>query len=155
MKTILIFSDSHGSTNDMHRIVQAGQWDMVFHLGDCYDDMLELKECYDIPIYGVPGNVDLVKAQGILSLEVEGFNICLCHGDQFSVKSSLDYIRQYATKAQVDIILFGHSHIAYMEENDYLLMNPGSIKFPRGEKSKSYGVIELESSKCMAKIIYE
>jgi len=150
---ILVFSDSHGYTNDMHHIIQATSCDMVLHLGDCYDDMLELKDCYDIPVYGVVGNVDFVQGQGIISLNLEGYKIGLCHGHQFRVKSDLHELRHFAQKEGFDLVLFGHTHKAYLDENEGI-MNPGSIKFPRGGKNPSYGLLELSKDEKKCRIIY-
>ena len=49
-----------------------------------------------------------------------------------------------ARKAQADILLFGHTHRAYcqQEEDGLWVLNPGSSR-------KSYGTIQLEGSQCL------
>ena len=154
MLKILVFSDSHGHTVDMHHIIKSNTWDMVLHLGDCFDDFLELKDSYDIPMYGVIGNVDFTKGPTLQTIDVEGFKITLCHGHTFRVKTSKDYIRHYMATNESHVMLFGHTHQAFIEEKNGLLMNPGSIRFPRDGNLKSYGVITLEDQKIKGEIFY-
>lgn len=154
MKSILVFSDSHGKTLDMHEIIQSKPWDMIFHLGDSYEDMLELKEVYEIPIYGVPGNVDFVKAQGEITLRIMGHKILICHGHQYQVKQGKTKLRSYGLKEGYDLLLFGHTHEAYVEKEPILLMNPGSIRLPRNGEKKSYGVLEISETGISTEIVY-
>ncbi|MBN2796644.1 MAG: metallophosphoesterase [Clostridia bacterium] len=154
MTRIIVFSDSHGETKKMHDILSNEKCDMVFHLGDCFDDMQELSMCYELPIYGVLGNVDYVDGPRILKIQVESKTILLCHGHQFHVKSQLFKLHQYAEEEQADLALFGHTHIPTIEESEIVLMNPGSISRPLHHDQPSYGVIEINDDKMVCKIKY-
>lgn len=153
MYRILVFSDSHGRTNLMHEIIQRENCDAVLHLGDCYDDMLELRMCYDFPVHGVMGNVDHGEGVRIMNLNVEGRTLLLCHGHQFRVKQQYHMIKEHGRSLGADVILFGHTHLSYLEEGDVILMNPGSITLPR-EVQASYGVIEIKDNQIKTEIIH-
>jgi hypothetical protein len=154
MIKILVFSDSHGQTLEMHKIIKSYAWDMVLHLGDCFDDFLEIKDCYDIPMYGVIGNVDFNNGLTLQTIEVEGVKITLCHGHIFRVKTTKEHIRHYTETHESQVMLFGHTHEPIVEEKNVLFMNPGSIRFPRGGRPKSYGVLTLENKKVKGEIFY-
>ena len=151
---ILVFSDSHGKTALMHHIIQSSSCDIIFHLGDCYDDMVEISNCYDIPTFGVIGNVDYSSDGPIHErLSIENTQFFLTHGHHYHVKQHLNHIRDVAKQVSADIVLFGHTHMPVIEENGFLLMNPGSISRPRNGYP-SYGVITLEDNHVRGDIIY-
>lgn len=151
---ILVFSDSHGDTRRMHEVIQKEDFDMIMHLGDCYDDMEELKTCYDVPILGVIGNVDYVsEGPAVEFFQDEEIKIMLTHGHRYHVKSHLSRLRAVAKEKQVQIVLFGHTHEALYEEADIILMNPGSISRPRNT-GPSYGILEINKNKISGKIVF-
>ena len=151
---ILVFSDSHGETALMHEVIQKESCDVIIHLGDCFEDMLELKDCYDIPVYGVIGNVDYA-AEGPLheKIVLGGYRFYLTHGHRYHVKQHLNHIRAVAFQTPTDVVLFGHTHEPILEEHGHVLMNPGSISRPRAF-APSYGVITLENDGIKGKIVY-
>lgn len=151
---ILVFSDSHGKTDEMHRVLENEACDMVLHLGDCYNDMLELKECYDIPVHGVIGNVDYNEEITMLNMNIEGIKIFMCHGHQFRVKSQLALLENHGRSLGADIILFGHTHQAMARYTDVLFLNPGSIALPRNHVKPSYAVIDIIDKKISYEIVY-
>ena len=55
----LVFSDSHGTTDDMLRIMQTQPHDAVIHLGDINADVYKLRRmCFQETICAVIGNND-------------------------------------------------------------------------------------------------
>ena len=58
-KKLLVFSDSHGSTADMVRIVRSEKPDLVLHLGDHASDGLEVEKETGVKVKCVKGNCDL------------------------------------------------------------------------------------------------
>ena len=68
----------------------------------------------------------------------------ITHGDRYGVKYELNNLYYRALEAEVDIALFGHTHIPYMEEvKGIWLFNPGSASLPRMSKN-SIGFIEID-----------
>ena len=154
MSKIFVFSDSHGEINDMIRIIEEGSPDMVIHLGDYTADCDDLcRKFPDVRITGVRGNCDYRSAVPELrKLHVDGKPIFAAHGHVYNVKSGYTRICYAAMENDADILLFGHTHIAYKDSGLGMeIMNPGSIG--KGIK-RSYGVITIDGDKVDLEIVY-
>lgn len=150
---IIVFSDSHGRTGLMHQVIEKESPDMVFHLGDCYEDMLELKNCYDIPVIGVIGNVDYPDEGPVQEmLTIKDHKLFLTHGHRYRVKHNLLNIVKKGQEIKTNVLLFGHTHIPYLTDHQMIVMNPGSISRPR-EGHPSYGLLMIDKE-IRAQIIY-
>ncbi len=143
---ILILSDSHGAVENMELAVNMELPDAIIHLGDHVRDACDLMELFpEIPLYKVSGNCDRYAWQPDLEERLvwsfEGNVFCMVHGHQYGVKSSLLRLELAAREAGARVMLFGHTHRAYGEEsNGILLFNPGACSGYR----PTYGVIEAE-----------
>lgn len=143
---LVVFSDSHGRTLEMHEAIERECPDAVVHLGDCYPDACELRYAYPaIPIYAVRGNNDWaneVPWQSVISLD--NVQIYLTHGHQDGVSfSSPGHVPQRAIQRNCRLALFGHTHIAYKKTiGGVFVVNPGSISLPRQGRA-SYAVIQI------------
>jgi len=151
----MVLSDSHGDLNAAHKVLQNETFDMILHLGDSIEDMFELRDCYDIPVEGVIGNVDYVtEGDSIKIITLEGYKIMLCHGHKFKVNLGLDYLYSYAASHNYNIALYGHTHQPIIFEKDVFVMNPGSISRPRNVPDPSYGIITLTEDSIKGEIFY-
>jgi putative phosphoesterase len=126
---LAVFSDSHGKTSAMIRTIRAEHPDLILHLGDYVRDAQTLKEEFPhTAIKAVRGNCDL----GSDLPETEIFNcmsvrIMLTHGHKYHVKTGLDSLLLNAKLSDVDLVLFGHTHIARFEQYGKLhVLNPGT-----------------------------
>ncbi len=154
MTKILVFSDSHGEVENMVRIIESAQPDIVIHLGDYTSDCDQLCRRFpELQITGVRGNCDYRSAVPELrKLHVDGKLIFASHGHIYNVKSGYTRICYAAMEADADILLFGHTHIAYRDIGLGMeIMNPGSIG--RG-RNPSYGVITIDKDKIELEIVY-
>ena len=143
---ILVLSDSHGNYSNMVQAVQREQPDRIFHLGDGWRDAQRLHDQFpDIPLEQVPGNCDFrLRETPEILLTVGGKRILLCHGHTLGVKSSLANAYLTAKEDQLDLFLFGHTHIPQVDkQGKTLFLNPGSI----GEFRPSYGIVTIENGK--------
>ena len=150
MIRILVFSDSHGYTVDMIKIIKnIPNVDFIIHLGDVYSDVLNIKKTFpDMEIHTVCGNNDRIP-----SLETEKLitvadkKIFITHGHNYSVSYTLKKLTNSTFAKEADIILYGHTHIPdHFSQNGKIIANPGSISRSRyGENS--YGVLEIEDGK--------
>ena len=150
---LLVFSDSHGNIEHMRRAVEQERPDQILHLGDVMRDAVELSVAYpNIPLELVPGNCDYatdVPAQKILFFE--GRRILMTHGHIYHVKLGIGQAVRAAVEANVDILLFGHTHEAFGCQQDGLwVMNPGTI---RGGLVPTCGVIRLEGDHTSCEIL--
>jgi len=141
----LIFSDSHGRREPMLELYKQYPNDGIIHLGDHIADARWLMEHTNgHPVYQVRGNCDGfdhgLEEQLLL---LGGVKIMLCHGHRYQVKSGYGAAIAAAKRQGVDVLLFGHTHLPFMEKREgILLMNPGSIRNPQVE----YGILEIEQN---------
>lgn len=140
---ILVFSDSHRFRGGMLDVIEAQSPDLVIHLGDLQSDAEEIGYAYPkLPMVSVPGNCDgWTMEPAIRLLQLEGHKVLLSHGHLWQVKHSYARAILEAKKADADLLLFGHTHMAYCEQVDGIwVMNPGAAR-------RSYGTILLEPGK--------
>ena len=140
---LVVFSDSHGELEHMLDVIELEQPDHVIHLGDYDSDARALEREYPLlPLIMVRGNCDY-RSDTPQTLVVPnlGKRLFLCHGHTYGVKTDLLPATYAAMEHGADILLFGHTHVPYLEQyGDLFLMNPGTIgAFGR----PTYGVIEL------------
>jgi len=145
--TILVLSDSHGCISNMELAVEKTAPDMIFHLGDCWTDAEALRELYPhIPLHQVPGNCDfrpLEAAEEVLC--IRGCRMLLCHGHTYGVKQTLLRAGYRAQEADLDLFLFGHTHVPLVDKQGKTwFVNPGSIG--RGARP-TYATIQVEEGK--------
>ena len=132
---IAVFSDSHGQTQDMLRVIRAVRPDAIFHLGDyCRDTAPVEREFPDIPLYAVRGNGDFAsREEATLFLALGGTRFFLTHGHLYGVKSGLSALLSAAKERGADAVLFGHTHKSYQGyHRGMAVINPGA--------TGSYGV---------------
>ena len=150
MIRLLVFSDSHGTTENMEKLIEniIGV-DYIIHLGDHTKDADRLSLLYpEKKLINVSGNCDFCDPQPAeKTFEIEGFKFFITHGHPYGVKTSLTLIRKHALDNEIDCALFGHTHIPLCEKIDNtLFLNPGSAKF-------TAGVIEIENKEIKGCII--
>jgi len=146
---IAILGDSHNHLGILDRMHKEGRFqevELILHTGDMCNDGSYLEEITGIKVIGVKGNVDPVYSpcESEMVLELEGYKIFLTHGHRYGVKGTNDRLFYRGKEIGADIVIFGHSHIPLtIEEENMLLLNPGSIGFPRGLSKKSYAIMTL------------
>jgi putative phosphoesterase len=150
----IIFSDTHGNYNlAAEALIAAGHVDLIFHLGDVASDAAMLEQIFSRPVGKVAGNCD---PPGILprelSTEIETVRVLLTHGDSYNVKSGLMSLRQRAVATNSQVVLYGHTHNAVVDEIDGILfINPGSLH--QDSSFKSYARLIIENDRVSAEII--
>jgi putative phosphoesterase len=127
---LLIASDSHGEKGLLQEIVKRVQPDVLLHCGDF---CTEVEELPSITKVYVQGNCDFASAPQNEIYEAEGWRFYLTHGHHEQVKSSLLPLCYRAQEVEAHVACFGHSHVPICEqEQQVLLINPGSVSYPRG-----------------------
>lgn len=145
---ILVMSDSHSAISFMRNCVELIKPDVMIHLGDHFDDAEVLAEEFPgIPCYQVPGNCDRYRCPPFIpEIRIErigGVNIYMTHGHRHKVKQYLGALLKDARACGVQLVLYGHTHVAdcHREEDGLWVMNPGSSGYYGG----SVGLITAES----------
>ncbi len=142
---IAILSDTHGSYAHAVRILDLlGGFDHIIHLGDTTDDAELIGLALERDIVIVSGNCDRSgNYQRLMTLEIAGKRFFISHGDQFRVKGGLAGLYQKALLVGADIVLYGHTHIPFIEEiNGIMFMNPGTLKM--SSENPTIGILQIE-----------
>lgn len=159
---ILIISDTHSSLQNAGKIIHKleGKIQAVFHLGDMVSDAKALEANFDYADYHyVGGNSDAYFSAEPLEMKktvtYEGVTFFLTHGHLHSVKSGYEKLAKSAKEAGAQIAVCGHTHEPYCKTiNGILVINPGSIAFPRGRsRHPSYAVVDITGDKFEAGIV--
>ena len=157
---LLVLSDSHGRTSRILEAIdrQVRRPDAIIFLGDGLRDMAYC-ELNGIPLYAVCGNCDFHTVYGGVCGEEEILitlgdkRILMTHGHEYGVKSSLARLVASAVRRDVDLVLFGHTHIplercipegmnefGIEQKKPLYLLNPGSV----GGYDGSFGSVEID-----------
>ena len=144
---ILVVSDSHGNNLYLNRAIeQAGEFDYFLHLGDLEGSEHFIESFVTTPKKMIAGNNDYyVDIEGEAEFDLDGHHFFMTHGHHYYVYTGVEYLREEAQKRGADIVLYGHTHVPYMEQKEgMLILNPGSISLPRQKgRIPTYALIEL------------
>lgn len=156
---VLVVSDTHGYLENLERAVEAeAPFDLLVHCGDVEGQERRIETIARRPAWIVAGNNDYFgKLPKELTFYIGKNKVFLTHGHTFGIGYDPDRIFIEARKRGCSIVLAGHTHAPMIREKDQvLLMNPGSLTYPRQQGRKpSYGVIEAgETGEIKAEIRY-
>jgi len=157
MKLYLVLSDTHGDSYTVKKTIEKyPQIAGVIHLGDYYRDAQNIKLHYhELDVIMVPGNCDFIyDIPSDKILEIEGKRILLTHGHSYNVKSGIELLERKAIKENIDLVLFGHTHCPLHEyRSNITFVNPGSISYPRGFHTPTYGLLEISKKGIETRIL--
>ncbi len=152
-----MISDTHGRTDKAVEIYGTlRDIDLIVHLGDYCNDAQKIKNCLNVPLIGVKGNMDGSFARdGYHILGTDFGRIFLAHGHMENVKHGLENIIYKAESLQCRAAFFGHTHVPLFREAQGLyLLNPGSLSLPTGGRKGSYAVATVTENSIDAAILY-
>lgn len=147
---ILVISDTHGKTDNVIEILnKVKDIDRIIHLGDYEKDAEYIQYAQEQPVDYISGNCDYgTLTPNEKTIILGPFRLFLTHGHLYRVKENYDLIRKIAKEKQSQIVLFGHTHVPYIEVSEQLsIMNPGSLSEPRSGQPRSYGILQLGDDK--------
>ena len=156
---IFVVSDTHGDLKNAielyDRATANGPVDFIIHCGDFYSDGVRLAQVLGQRLYAVHGNCDGGWGEEFKVAETPAGKILVIHGHHEDVGFSLDGAERLALREQCDVVCFGHTHRAVMEENNGILfINPGSTRRPRSLDGGSAAVITAGEDGFAASILY-
>ena len=142
MIKITVISDTHGNLRDIDALAEIMlESDMVFHLGDHYDDMKNYYHVLGEKLYRVHGNCDWGGLKDIV-VKVGDVKIFATHGDLYGAKQSDEKLIDKAKREGCSVVLFGHTHNPEIYHKDgVLLINPGSLSKYASKKTFAYIVV--------------
>lgn len=145
---VLIVSDTHRRHGNLETVLEnVGKMDLLIHLGDAEGEEDYIEAIAGCPVEIVAGNNDffsnLDKEKVIL---LGKYKVLLTHGHYYNVTVGVERLKEEARERRIDIAMFGHTHRPYLEIGDEIvILNPGSISFPRQEGRKpSYILMEID-----------
>ncbi|WP_078391855.1 metallophosphoesterase family protein [Shouchella patagoniensis] len=150
---VLVVSDSHGWKKELAEIIDQKR-DFVERIIHAGDSELDVGDQVLAGSQVVAGNCDLFAAfPQELHLEWNGIPVYITHGHHHGVKNDLDQLISHASRSEAKIAVYGHTHIAKAEKkHGVLLINPGSVRLPKGYNQGTYCIVTIEQKK--AKVVY-
>ena len=145
---VLIVSDTHGRDENLEIAVnREAPFDMLVHCGDVEGREFYIEALAECPCSIVSGNNDFFSS---LPREKEimagNYRVFMTHGHYYYVGSGIEDLKREALARGADVAMFGHTHIPLIEYGDgIVVMNPGSISYPRQEgKRPSYILMDID-----------
>lgn len=140
---LVLFSDVHGNDFMLERIMLFNpDADHFLSMGD---SELTMDYLLDLDIIGVKGNYP--RDPGVdydHILMVNNKKILMTHGHKYGVQRGLNKLIKKAIEEEIDIVLFGHTHVAeVIKYNNIILLNPGSVYRSRGRNYPSYCIMNI------------
>ena len=151
-----VVSDTHGYLNPRVLELLAGV-EHILHAGDIGDAGIIEALARIAPVTTVRGNNDRTGPESffpeVAALELDGWNFFLTH--QVKVPRGPDdpSMGTYK-KAGADVVVFGHSHMAFQQQiGTVLFFNPGAAGKRRFKIVPSIGTLELKEGRVQGTII--
>jgi len=127
--------------------------DLILHAGDLMDPGLLDDLAAYAPIRGVRGNLDPpeVRLPESVQFEFGGVRIAMIH-DSGPKRGRRNRMRRRFPEARV--VVFGHSHIPWLEdEGGLLLLNPGSPTDRRRQPEHTFALLWVEGGEVRAEVL--
>ncbi|MDD3122541.1 MAG: YfcE family phosphodiesterase [Candidatus Izemoplasmatales bacterium] len=150
---IILFSDNHRDKEAVLELIKMyPSADRYISLGD--SEMTE-SELSMLNIYGVKGNYPFEpKFPDDLSFTFDDWDFFFTHGHKYGVKNGLSRLYEVSKSLNSEIVCFGHTHVAFLEEmDDIIFLNPGSLTFPKRFEPTSFAYIETSPNLIDIKIL--
>jgi putative phosphoesterase len=128
--------------------------DFVLHAGDLMEPSLLNELALYAPVCAVAGNLDpagVVDLPKTLEFDFGGVRVAMIH-DSGSKEGRRNRLKRRFPEARV--VVFGHSHIPFLEEEDgLLLLNPGSPTDKRRQRDHTFALLRAENGVVRAGVL--
>lgn len=160
---IFVTSDTHGhleKTYEMYEklkelTVDGREIDKIIHCGDYQRDAESIEGYLAKPVISVKGNCDGQRGRDFKVTDTPYGKILVTHGHMESVDYDYDRLSYLAEENQCSAVCFGHTHMpVYEGYNGLILINPGSLTFPRDGTSGSCALINATEDELKVSIYY-
>lgn len=143
----MIISDSHSQNKNVIEAIQREQKiDLLIHCGDVENGEEEIRNLCGCPVIMVRGNNDLFsKLRKEEEVKIGKYSILVTHGHLYGVSLDTDMLKEEAMSRYFDMVFYGHTHRPEIDiDEDIVVVNPGSISFPRQmDRKKSYCIMQI------------
>lgn len=144
---VLIISDTHRSQKNLKWVLEKeGTIDLLIHLGDSEGCEYEIQEMAGCPVEMVAGNNDFFSdLEREKELRLGKYKVLITHGHYYYVSMGLTELIRESTARGLDIVMFGHTHCPVLHYGNTIILNPGSLSYPRQEgRQPSYAIMETD-----------
>jgi putative phosphoesterase len=127
--------------------------DLILHAGDLMDPTLLSEMATYAPVRAVQGNLDPpeTKLPDVLQFEFGGVRVAMIH-DSGQKKGRRRRMRRRFPEARV--VVFGHSHIPWLEDEEgLLLLNPGSPTDRRRQPEHTFALLWAEDAEVRVEVL--
>lgn len=141
---ILIVSDTHGRLRNFDEIIEREKnIDMLLHLGDIEGDDDYMEVVMHCPVHIVAGNNDFFSGlPGELEVKIGKYKVFMTHGHGYYVSMDTKRLKEAARARGANIVMYGHTHRPEIDlEDDVIVINPGSLSYPRQPGRKATYII--------------
>lgn len=144
---ILIVSDTHGRNSGYLEVLEKHEkMDMVIHCGDVEGSEYLIAEAAGCKSVIVQGNNDFfsdLPSETIVQLG--NYKALVTHGHRYYVSMGYEHLVREAKKRHLDVVIYGHTHRPVIAREDgILVINPGSLTYPRQEgRQCTYIIMEI------------
>ena len=132
---------------------QLERADLILHAGDLLEPSVLDELSVHAPVRAVMGNVDLpeVDLPETLEFDFGGAKIAMIH-DSGRREGRRGRLGRRFPEARA--IIFGHSHVPFLEDEDgLLLLNPGSPTDRRRQPRHTFALLRAEKGNVRAEIL--
>ena len=155
---ILIVSDTHGKHRSYDKVIEReGKIDMLLHMGDVEGGELYIEGTAGCPVHIVAGNCDFFsELPGEEEVQIGKYKIFMTHGHGYYVSMDTRRLKEEAMKRGAQIVLYGHTHKPDIDlEGDVMVVNPGSLSFPRQmDRKPSYVIMQIDEENVKFELKY-
>ena len=127
--------------------------DLILHAGDLMDPALLKELAAYAPTRAARGNLDPPGAGLPETLEFEfgGARVAMTH-DSGTKRGRRSRMRRRFPRARA--VVFGHSHIPWLEDKDgLLLLNPGSPTDRRRQPDHTFALLQVDGGEVSAEVL--
>ncbi|MDQ0359459.1 metallophosphoesterase family protein [Breznakia pachnodae] len=138
---IVVVSDSHSLRKPLDMVLDKhADADYFLHAGDICLDPSEYPK-----FITVCGNNDYYDYPLEITLNLGKHKLIMFHSHLFSYFKREEKMMKKAKEMGCDIIVYGHTHVAYYEVKDGIhILNPGSIYHARDGRPPSYAIMMID-----------
>ena len=127
--------------------------DLILHAGDLIEPSLLDELSAHAPVRAVKGNVDPpdLDLPETLELGFGGVRVAMIHDSGRKEGRRRRLTRRFP---EARVVVFGHSHIPFLEDKDgLLLLNPGSPTDKRQQPEYTFALLRAEEGRVWAEIL--
>lgn len=145
---ILLVSDTHRNDQRFFDLVKkVSPLDLIIHLGDSEGSQEYYRSVLSTKLEIVSGNNDFFSdMEKEKEIVIGNYKIFITHGHYYNVGMGTKTLLEEARARDCNVAMFGHTHKPYMKQKrGVLLINPGSLSFPRQDDRKpTYMIMDVD-----------